>query len=81
MGHPAERSHRHNDCFGCGDGSASRCAWSRHASRNAGSPLPLLHQEPPTLLLIKLELDRSGCFGRLGVGGLDRPEHFPGFVK
>ena len=23
-----------------------------------------LHQEPPTLLLIKLELDRSGCFGR-----------------
>jgi hypothetical protein len=64
MGHPAERSHRHNDCFGCGDGSASRCAWSRHASRNAGSPLPLLHQEPPTLLLIKLELDRSGCFGR-----------------
>ena len=52
-----------------------------HRGRNAGSPLHLLHQEPPTLLLIKLELDRSDCFGRLGVGGLDRPEHFPGFAN
>jgi len=39
-----------------------------------------LHQKPPLLLLIKLELDRSDFLGRLGVGGLDRPEHLAGFA-
>jgi hypothetical protein len=34
FGYPVERSHRHHEREDCGDGSASRCAWSRHASRS-----------------------------------------------
>jgi hypothetical protein len=35
----------------------------------------LLHQQPPTLKLIQLELDRSHFLCRLGVGSLDCPQH------
>ena len=31
---PLVRNQRHHESDGCGDGSASRCAWSRHASRS-----------------------------------------------
>ena len=31
-------------------------------------------------MFIKLELDRSDFFGRMGVGGLDRPKHLAGFA-
>jgi DNA-binding XRE family transcriptional regulator len=34
----------------------------------------------PLLLFIQLELDRSDLFGRMGVGGLDRPEYLSGFA-
>jgi hypothetical protein len=35
----------------------------------------LLHQQPPTLKLIQLELDRSHLLCRIGIGSLDRPQH------
>ena len=51
------------------------CLDSRKISQRTPSAY-LPHQQPATLKLIQFELDRSHLLCRMGVGSLDRPEHF-----